>query len=124
MATARMTFGTVLGTVSEAAVAVSTVLGAGIKTVNMLDKYVSDAATKQEIRSIVEMESFEVRLQEEVAIEDTERQVRLQGFRDKSTEHERLFKANFDRIGKLLAERRGQHWKPSQSDPELQVVNA
>lgn len=106
MATARMTIGTVLATVSDAANAVSTVLGATTKAVGMLDQYVSDAANKQQIRSIVDMESFETRLQEEVAIEDTERQVQLIKFKDQSKDHTELFEKNFDRIGKLLQDRR------------------
>jgi hypothetical protein len=106
MATARMTIGTVFDTVSNAAVAASTVLGSGIKAVNMLDKYVSDAAEKQEIRSLVDMESFETRLQEEVAMEDTQRHLKLQEFIKKTPEHAQLYQANFDRIAKVLASRK------------------
>ncbi|MFP3645156.1 hypothetical protein [Paraburkholderia sp. SIMBA_054] len=106
MATARMTIGTVFDTVSNAAVAASTVLGSGIKAVNMLDKYVSDAAEKQEIRSLVDMESFETRLQEEVAMEDTQRHIKLKEFMDKSPEHQRLYQSNFDRIAAVLAKRK------------------
>lgn len=106
MSTARMTFGTVLGTVSDAAVAVSTVLGTGIKGIQMLDQYVSDASDKQKLRSLVDMESFEVRLVEEIAMEDTERQLKLKEFMSKSQDTAELFKLNHDRITKLIADRK------------------
>jgi hypothetical protein len=108
MATARMTIGTVFDTVSNAAVAASTILGSGIKAVNMLDKYVGDAAEKQAIRSLVDMESFETRLQEEVAMEDTQRHLKLKEFLGKSAEHAELYKKNSDRIAAVLAKRKGQ----------------
>jgi hypothetical protein len=103
MSTARMTFGTVLGTVSDAAVAVSTTLGAGIKGINMLDEFVTVAALKQKARNVVEVETFAVRLQEEVAMEEVERQIKLVEFTSKSDAHKAAFEASFDRIGALLA---------------------
>lgn len=106
MATARMTVGTVFETVSNAAVAVSTVLGTGIKAVNMLDTYVSDASKKQNLRSIIEMEQFEVKLVEEVAMEDTQRHLKIQEFCSQSTEQGNLYKSNFDRLQKLLESKR------------------
>lgn len=103
MSTARMTFGTVLGTVSTTAVAVSTVIGTGVKGINMLEKFVDDAAEKQTLRSKLDMESFQVRLVEEVAMEDTERGLKLEEFMSKTPKHAELYKSNYERLQKILA---------------------
>lgn len=106
MSTARMTFGTVLSTVSASAQAITTTVNVATKAVGMLDTYVSDAAEKQALRSLVDMEQFEVRLQEEISMEDTERQLKIDEFIGQSNRHQELYQANFDRIGQLLASRK------------------
>lgn len=110
MANVRMTIGTVLGTVSDSAVAVSTILGTGIKGINMLDEYVNEAALKQKKRSLIEMSSFETKLMEEVAQEDSVRQLQVQEFMDKTPAHRKLYIANYNRLGKILAESRNEKW--------------
>jgi hypothetical protein len=102
MSTARMTFGTILGTVSTSAVAISTVIGTGVKGINMLEKFVDDAATKQHKRSLLDMESFQTRLLEEVAQEDAERGLKLDEFMSKSAQHRELYKLNYERLAAVL----------------------
>jgi len=70
----------------------------------MLDTYVSDMSNKQKLRSLVDMESFSVKLQEEVAMEDTERQLKIQEFIDQSADHKNKYESNFNRIGSIIAE--------------------
>ena len=101
-----LTIGAVLGTVTDAATAVSTVIGTGIKGVNMLDQYVTDAAEKQKIRSIVDMESFETRLIEEVSMEDTQRQLKTLEFISKDEKTAELYEKNHNRIANLLQARK------------------
>lgn len=103
MSTARMTFGTVLGTVSTSAVAISTIIGTGVKGINMLEKFVDDAADKQIERSLLDMESFRVRLLEEVSQEDTERGIKLEEFMAKSASHRELYELNYKRLEAVLA---------------------
>lgn len=50
MATAKLTLGAVLGTVGDAAAAISTTLGTATKVVNIADAYVEDFSIKQKIR--------------------------------------------------------------------------
>lgn len=47
---AKLTIGAVLGTVADAAGAISTTLGTATKVVNIADNYVEDFANKQKIR--------------------------------------------------------------------------
>jgi hypothetical protein len=97
-----MTFGTVLGTVSDTAVAVSTTLGAVTKGVGMLDELVSVAALKQKARNIAELEQFAVSLQQDVAMEEIQRQVKVDEFLDKNDKYRTQYNAAVDRIGALM----------------------
>ncbi|MDR5839337.1 hypothetical protein [Caballeronia sp. LZ034LL] len=111
MASARMTLGTIFGTVSDTAVAVSTTLGAVTQGVEMLDNYVKEAVYKQQQRSIAEMSSFNEKLMEELAQEDTVRQIAVQEFMGKSNKHRELYMANYNRLGRVLAASKNEKWE-------------
>lgn len=104
MATARMTFGTVLDTVGEAAIAVSTVVGTGIKGVNMLDKYVSNASLEQDKRAKARLKSLDKIIAEEIAIEAMNRQLKIDEITSKSSRHQELFQQNYNEILAVLSE--------------------
>jgi hypothetical protein len=69
----------------------------------MLDEFVKVAALKQKARNVVEVETFAVKLQEEVAMEEVERGIKLEEFKGKSDAHRAAFDKSFERIGALLA---------------------
>lgn len=101
MSNTRMTFGAVLSTVSDAATSVSTVLNTATKSVGMLDTFVTNAATKQKVRSIIDMETFKERLIEEVSMEDTVRQLKVIEFCN-TEQIKNLFDENQKRLSALL----------------------
>lgn len=79
-ATTRMTIGSILGTVQNAATAVSTTLETATVSVGMLHTYVSDAAHKQQIRSVAERDSFGVQVAEELAMAEAVRKDEVRKF--------------------------------------------
>lgn len=104
-ATARLTLGSVLGTVESAATSISSVFDTATKGINMANKYVSDASKKQNIRSIVDMHDFQNKLAEEKAMEETLRKKTILEFTNQSEENKNLFENAFNRINELLAEK-------------------
>lgn len=104
MATARMTFGTVMDTVGEGAIAISTVVGTGIKGINMLDKYVTHASLEQDKRSKARLKSLDKIIAEEIAIEAMNRQLKIDEVCSKSARHSELFQQNYADIMAVLAE--------------------
>lgn len=101
-ATARLTLGSVLGTINSAATSVSSVFDTTTKAINMANKYVSDAADKQRIRSIVDMHDFTEKLSEEKAMEETLRKKTILEFTSQSKDNEELFNSAYNRIKDLI----------------------
>ena len=104
-ATARVTFGSLLGAVNDATSVLSSSFNTITKSINMANKYVTDAAEKQSIRSIVDMHDFETKLQEEKAMEETLRKKQIVEFTNESEINKELFENAYNRIGELLANR-------------------
>lgn len=104
VSTARLTLGSVLGTVNEVATSVSSVFSTGTAAVGIVNRYVEDAATKQKIRSIIEMNDYSQKFREEKAMEATLRKKQIVQFCNESEENKELFKAEYDRLGNLLQE--------------------
>lgn len=104
-ATARMTLGSILGTATDAAQSVSAVFNTATKAINMGNKFVSDAAEKQSIRSTLDMHDFTMKLAEEKAMEETLRKKTILDFTKQSTENEQLFETAYNRINQLLEDR-------------------
>lgn len=103
MATSRITFGAVLGTIGDAAGTISTVLNTATTSVSMLAKFVDDAKEQQRIRSIVNMDSFGETLAEESAMAEATRKSEILAFCKKSPEHETLYASGYNRVKTLLA---------------------
>lgn len=104
-ATARLTLGSVFGTINSAATSVSSVFDTATKGINMANKFVTDASEKQNIRSIVDMHDFTEKLTEEKAMEETLRKKAILDFTNQSQDNKDLFEAGYNRIKELLAER-------------------
>lgn len=95
-----------LGTVNNAATSVSSIFTTATKSVGMLDKFVSDAAERQEIRSVVDMNDFATKLAEEKAMEEAQRKLEVLKFTGpEGSDNERLYATAYDRIQKLLNDR-------------------
>lgn len=103
MATSRITFGAVLGTIGDAAGTISTVLNTATTAVSMASKFVEDAKEQQRIRSVVEMDSFGEVLCEESAMAEASRKSDILAFCKKSPEHQALFETGYNRVKTLLA---------------------
>lgn len=102
MASARMTVGTLLGTVNEVATSVSSIFDTATKSINMLNRYVSEAAEKQALRSIVDTHGFKERLVEEKTMETVTRKLEIKSFCSQSQHHADLYQATYNEFLSLL----------------------
>ena len=101
-ASIRMTAGTLLGTVNEAATTVADTFGTVTKAVGMANRYVSDMSEKQRIRSLLEMEEFTNRLIEEKAMEEAIRMKSVQEF-CKNEDNKDNYQLAFNRFTEILS---------------------
>jgi hypothetical protein len=97
-----MTFGTVLGTVSNTAVAITNTVGMVNTAVSIASGYVDVLAQKQVKDNIAELSNYEQKLIERLSQEDTERQLAMLEFTSKSTAHAEMFSANMERYKELF----------------------
>jgi hypothetical protein len=105
MASARMTFGTALDTVSNAAVAISTTINAGIKGVDMLDAFVSKAKQEQEKRYKAELLDLDYKIAEEIGMERTLRQKKVKEFVAQNPDSAADYQKNYDEVLTLLKQK-------------------
>lgn len=101
-ANVRMTAGTLLGTVNEAATTVADTFGTATKAVGMLNRYVTKLSDKQIIRDKLDMHTFTKKLAEETAMADA---VRAKGIKEfcKDAENQQLYSAAYDEIVEILS---------------------
>jgi len=102
-ANVRMTAGTLLGTVNEAATTIADTFGTATKAVGMLNSYVTTMSDKQRIRTKLEMHTFVNKLAEETAMQDTIRKKSIQEF-CKDEVNAKLYQQSYDSIVALLSE--------------------
>jgi len=102
MATARLTFGTVLDTVSTAATTVTGALNAVSTSIGMANAFVEQAALNQQSRIIADNETFIDRLIEEKAMEQTAIDLEVETFIAKSERHRFHYEQAHDRYSKIL----------------------
>lgn len=100
-ANVRMTAGTLLGTVNEAATTIADTFGTATKAVGMLNSYVTTMSEKQRIRTKLEMHTFTNKLAEETAMQDTIRKKAIVEF-CKDEKNAELYKASYDDVIALL----------------------
>lgn len=101
-ASVRMTAGTLLGTVNEAATTVADTFGTATKAVGMLNRYVTKMSDKQIIRDKLEMHEFTAKLVEETAMQEAVRQKTILEF-CKDEQNGKLYEAAFDRLTAILS---------------------
>lgn len=102
MATPRIAIGAVFGTINEAATSVSSLFGTATKSINMLNRFVSDAAEKQVLRSIVDTHAFKKSLIEEKTMETAMRKLEVKSFCSQSQHHAELYQATYDEFAALF----------------------
>lgn len=102
MTTSRVTLGAVLGTVAAAASTVSSVFETADKAVGMANTYVTDAATKQQIRSKLGMSGFAEQTIEEMALDEAARKRRIKDL-IKDPDDQVLFTQSYNRLQAVLA---------------------
>ena len=101
IANTRMTFGAVLGTVNEAATTVAATLSTASKAVGMLNRFVTDAADKQALRSKVDMHEFKTVLVEEKAMAEALRKKSIEEFCKDAT-NAKHYSAAYDRLAEIV----------------------
>lgn len=101
-ASVRMTAGTLLGTVNEAATTVADTFSTVTKAVGMANTYVSTMATKQQVRTKLELAEFTTKLIEEKAMEEAIRQKTVLEF-CKDEQSKQLYAAAHDRFTEILS---------------------
>jgi hypothetical protein len=102
MGTSRIALGAVFGTINEAATSVSSLFGTATKSINMLNKYVSDVSERQALRSIVDTHSYKKSLIEEKTMETTMRKLEVKSFCAQSPHHAELYQATYDEFAALF----------------------
>lgn len=100
-ANVRMTAGTLLGTVNEAATTIADTFGTATKAVGMLNRYVTKQSDKQIIRDKLEMHTFTKKLAEETAMQDA---IRKKGIKEfcKDEESKEFFLEAYNEIQEIL----------------------
>ena len=101
MATARLTLGTVLGTVVSAAETVTGALNAVSKTVGMANAYVEKAAREQQGRYLNDAALFSTQLANEGTMAEAEMNMEVIKFCAKSALHAKMFEQSYDKYAKL-----------------------
>lgn len=101
-ASVRMTAGTLLGTVNEAATTVADTFGTATKAVGMLNRYVTKMSDKQIIRDKLEMHEFTSKLVEETAMQEAVRQKTILEF-CKDEQNKELYSKAYDRLNEILS---------------------
>lgn len=102
MTASRMAFGSILGTVTSAASAVTTTLDSVTAGVGMLNSFVAKAANEQRHRHIADEEVFLDRLIKEKAEESTLADISTKKFMAKSADHAKFYEEHFEKFTKLL----------------------
>ena len=97
-ATARMTFGALLGTVATTANAVTSVVNTGVEGVSMLDRFVKKHATQQKIDHAADMADYAWRVGMQKAQELATLKQEVRAFCDKSEQHAADYAESFNSI--------------------------
>tara|TARA_R110000787_G_scaffold13410_4_gene42126 strand:+ start:11197 stop:11529 length:333 start_codon:yes stop_codon:yes gene_type:complete len=91
MATARMIFGSMLGTISSTADAVSALVNSGTGSIDMLNRFVQSAATDQRERHVAHRASFRQTLMRDTKMEIAAGNAVAVRFREESEVNQKLF---------------------------------
>lgn len=101
MATARLTLGTILGTVNTAAGAATAALDTIANTIGMANAYVEKAAMEQRGRHLNDAKLFTRQLVIEGSEQLTEMNLHVLAYCKKSPEHKKLFEEAYEEFAEL-----------------------
>jgi hypothetical protein len=102
MATARMAVSSLLGTVTDTATAVSSIVSTVSDGSGMLHDYVKDARRKQKLRIIADEDDYVTRLTEDRAKENTQRRCDINDWVKDNPEKKEIYQAELNRLKKLF----------------------
>lgn len=102
MSSTRLTFGSVLNTVTSAATAATSLLDTTNDAVGMLNSYVKTAAANQRNEQIARQSSNLERIIDEVGLEDTQRQLKINQWVESNPGADEVFQANRARLRALF----------------------
>ena len=102
-ANSRMTLASVLAAVQTTANTATGALNAVNSAVGMANKYVTDAAQRQEVRSKLDMAIFERTLHQEKAQELAASRLAIQEFAKQSATHAQAYQQAYDELASILA---------------------
>lgn len=94
----KLTFGSILTTVTSTADALTGVVGAANSAIGMANRYVNAAAVKQQAEIERDLDQHEQVLDAQFAIEGVKRQIQINEFTSASALHKQLFEAELARI--------------------------
>ena len=103
MATARMALGSVLGTVTDTATAISSIVSTITDGSGMMHDYVKDARNKQKLRIVADQDDYVTRLATERAKENVQRKVDIIEWCGNDTNKQTMFNDELTRLEKLFA---------------------
>jgi hypothetical protein len=104
--TLRTATGSLFGTVTASAGAISSIFMAATHGVAMLDEYVKNSLDQQQVRICADNEDFEARITEEKATQMAQRQLEVVAFCNQSVVHQDLYTKSHDRISLALKARK------------------
>jgi hypothetical protein len=102
MATARVTLGSLLGTVNTAASTLTGTIGTIGKTVGMLDVLVTSASIKQRMDTRADLADYAQKLRVRCAQEEAEMHLDVVEFCGRSAAHKKLYADAFNKYSKLI----------------------
>ena len=98
----RQALGAIMGTVTTTAQTVTATIGTANKAVGMLNKMVSDAADRQQTRSVLDNHIYTATLHQEKAKELTESRRTIDEYIKQSDRHAELYSSAFDELASIL----------------------
>lgn len=101
-ANSRMTFGAVLATVQTTANTLTNTVSAVNSAVGMVNKFVTDAADRQAVRSKLDTAIFEKTLHQEKAQELAISRLTQKEFMKQSADHAEMYQAAYEELGLIL----------------------
>lgn len=102
-ANSRMTLASVLAAVQTTANTATGALNAVNSAVGMANKFVTDAAQRQEVRSKLDMAIFERTLHQEKAQELATSRLAMEDFAKQSTAHAQAYQQAYDELASILS---------------------
>ncbi len=102
VASTRMTFGTILGAIQTSAKTITSTLDAANAGVGMINKFVSDAAENQQVRSKIDNQIFKSTLLKTKAMELAEASLQADAYSLISDQHKLRYEESLRELNEAL----------------------